>query len=44
MFSSLKLENGLKKLQNVAERKYGFVELAGIFYLFLQDVIMWFLF
>ena len=44
IFSSLKLENGLKKhVRSVIEIKYGFVKLAVIFFYFLQDVIMWFL-
>ena len=39
IFSSLKLENGLKKhVQNSTEIIYGFIELVVIFY-FLEDVI-----
>ena len=39
IFSSLKLENGLKKhVQNSTEITYGFIKLVVIFY-FLEDVI-----
>ena len=44
IFSSLKLENGLKKyVRNVARMKYEFVELVVILFTFIQDVIMLFL-
>ena len=44
IFSSLKLENGLKKhVRNVARIKYEFVELVVILFIFIQDVIMLFL-
>ena len=37
VFSSLKLENGLKKyVRNVAEMKHGFVKLVVIFLLFTR--------
>ena len=44
IFSSLKLENGLKKhVWNVARIKYEFVELVVILFIFMQNVIMLFL-
>ena len=44
IFSSLKLENGLKKyVWNVTRMKYEFVELVVILFTFIQDVIKLFL-
>ena len=44
IFSSLKLENGLKKyVWNVTRTKYEFVELVVILFTFIQDVIILFL-
>ena len=37
-----KLENGLKKhVQNITRIKYGLAKLVVIFFLLIQDVIMW---